>query len=297
MHMADACRLICQQYLIQAALNGTGVRADEDVEYVHEMRVAVRRMRVALRLYGAYFQPDAILGFVDDLGRTGRLLGAVRDMDVALAKARHAHKATGQPGKSLLQAWQQQRDKACSQLLDWLDHDDYAAFTAGFAAFCAKPGRGVKVHEQALSLSPEPLQVRYVAPTVLMQGFAAIRSYEQLLPATGAVHFEPLHALRIDCKYLRYNLEFLRHLLGADGEQLIAPLITLQDVLGDLNDAVVSQQLLKHALSRHKSAPTAAYLEAQLELSRQLAAQAPPLLHAFIAPAMRQCLGRAIARL
>ena len=107
MHMADACRLICQQYLIQVALNETGVRADEDVEYVHEMRVAVRRMRVALRLYGAYFQPDAIHGFVDDLGRTGRLLGAVRDMDVALAKARHAHKATGQPGKSLLQAWQQ----------------------------------------------------------------------------------------------------------------------------------------------------------------------------------------------
>ena len=297
MHMADACRLICQQYLIQVTLNGTGVRADGDAEYVHEMRVAVRRMRVALRLYGAYFQHDAIHGFVDDLGRTGRLLGAVRDMDVALAKARHAHKATGQPGKSLLQAWQQQRDKACSQLLDWLDHDDYAAFTAGFAAFCATPGRGVKVNEQALSLSPEPLQVRYVAPTVLMQGFAAIRSYEQVLPDTGAVHFEILHALRIDCKYLRYNLEFLRHLVGEEGEQLIAPLIALQDVLGELNDTVVSQQLLEHARSRHKSAPTAAYLEAQLELSRQLAAQAPPLLHALIGPAMRQCLGRAIARL
>ena len=64
------------------------------------------------------------------------------------------------------------------------------------------------------------------------------------MPATGAVHFETLHALRIDCKYLRYNLEFLRHLLGAEGEQLIAPLIALQDVLGELNDAVVSQQLL-----------------------------------------------------
>ena len=119
----------------------------------------------------------------------------------------------------------------------------------------------------------------------------------QVLPDTGAVHFEILHALRIDCKYLRYNLEFVRHLLGDDSDRLLAPLRALQDVLGDLNDAVVSQHMLADALSRRKSKSTTAYLSSQVELGHELAAQAPPLLFAFVGPAMRQCLGRALAQL
>lgn len=46
-----------------------------------------------------------------------------------------------------------------------------------------------------------------------------------------------MHQLRIACKYLRYNLEFVRDLLGARAGALISDLRRLQDDLGDLNDA------------------------------------------------------------
>ena len=254
-------------------------------------------MRVALRLYGETFHPHAISSFIDDLGRTGRMLGAVHEMDMAMAKARHAHETSAQPGSSLLHGWQEQRDRAWRKLLAWLNDDDYGAFKAVFAAFCATPGLGTKGREEAWGSSTQPRQLRHVAPALLMDDYVAIRSYEQVLPAAGTAHLETWHGLRVDSRRLLYHLEFLRHLLGNDGEQLIAGLNALQKLLDDLNDAVDSQHMLADALSRRKSKPAAAYLSAQVELGRQLAAQAPPLLFALVSPEMRQCLGRALAQL
>jgi CHAD domain-containing protein len=57
-----------------------------------------------------------------------------------------------------------------------------------------------------------------------------------------------LHALRIECKRLRYSLEFFREVLGPQAKDVIAEVVQLQDHLGDLNDADVANTMLSEFL-------------------------------------------------
>jgi CHAD domain-containing protein len=57
-----------------------------------------------------------------------------------------------------------------------------------------------------------------------------------------------LHALRIACKRMRYTLEFFQEVLGPSTKELIAEIVTLQDHLGDLQDAVVASGILRDYL-------------------------------------------------
>src|SRR4029450_7505707 len=60
-----------------------GTRLGDDVEELHDMRVASRRLRAALSLFADVLPPSAA-SFGDDLRWLGRALGAVRDFDVQL---------------------------------------------------------------------------------------------------------------------------------------------------------------------------------------------------------------------
>ena len=83
---------------------------------------------------------------------------------------------------------------------------------------------------------------------VLYQQLAAVRAFEELLQVPDPP-LEQLHRLRIAFKGLRYALEFFREVLGRDSEQLIEEIKTLQDHLGDLQDAVVTGNLLRDYLN------------------------------------------------
>ena len=108
MHMAEACRLIWREQLTQMVLNEAGVRFSSNPEYVHDMRVATRRARAAAKLYGDYFKPKAIRRYLRYLRRTARLLGAVRDLDVAIGKLeRFGGKKKGTARHFGLQSWRQ----------------------------------------------------------------------------------------------------------------------------------------------------------------------------------------------
>jgi CHAD domain-containing protein len=93
---------------------------------------------------------------------------------------------------------------------------------------------------------PEPYQVRHVAPRLIYTRYETVRAYETVLQEA---QIETLHALRIDCKYLRYTLEFLREVLGHEAEAVIGEVKAMQDHLGDLNDAEVAIGLLSDFLS------------------------------------------------
>ena len=109
-----------------------------------------------------------------------------------------------------------------------------------------------------------------------------------------------LALLRIDCKYLRYNLEFFAHLLGRNAAILIKRLKHLQDVLGELNDAVVGEAMLvRQQEEAEESATTglARKLERQRALIDRLEAVGPNGLDAFTGKDTRKRLARAVARL
>ena len=135
-----------------------------------------------------------------------------------------------------------------------------------------------------------------MTPSMVLDSFERVRCYETWFAGDVEAPVETLHQLRIACKYLRYNLEFTRSLLGPECERIIASLRQLQDDLGDLNDAVVSKRMLAAdgAGADGESGGVASYERAQDRLIRQLRAQAGERFAAFVAPENRRRLLQAV---
>jgi CHAD domain-containing protein/uncharacterized protein YjbK len=300
MHMGEACRILWHEQLTQLLLNEAGVRHSEDPAYVHDARVAIRRARAAAHIYEGYFKPKAIRPHMQPLRKTARLLGAVRDLDVAIAKLERYQQKTRRRTKAdrqeTLSVWRSQRAVAFAALVEWLDSAKYAHFVVDFLAFCRTPGAGIVDMQPQPGETVTPFQVRHVAPTMLVTSFERVCAYEVWFERPGAVPVETLHRLRIECKYLRYNLEFMAGLLGPESAGVIDLLHKLQDDLGDLNDAVVSQQLLSAETVREEKA-VARYEQEQAKIIDKLSNQVRGDFVNFVAGANRLCLWSAIARI
>jgi CHAD domain-containing protein len=257
------------------------------------------------RLFGDFYKPKALSRPLKALRRTARALGAVRDLDVALAKLdRFAAAAEAEGGgftaadfQDLAAEWRVERRQAYRELLAWLDGDAYRDFVAGFAALCRNPGAGALRFETEPGEPPRPHQVRHVLPSAILLNFEQVRAYEPLFEA-GEVPLETLHMLRIDCKALRYSLEPVEHLLGDEGAAMVQRLKGLQDLLGDLNDASVARLRLETLSQGAPALPGLdAYLAHQLAVAAELAPRVPDAWRTFVGPKNRQRLAAALARL
>jgi CHAD domain-containing protein/transposase-like protein len=239
--MAEAGRKVLLFHFERMLLNEPGTRAGEDIEALHDMRVATRRMRSALRVVKPFFKKKAIKPYRKQLRRIARALGDVRDQDVMLEKAQHFvddHPAADL--SPLLDHWQEQREKARRALLAQLDSAKFDRFVSEFYNFLITPGAGARALSDAQKIVA--YRVQHVAPRLIYERYARVRAYE---PVIEDAAFETLHALRIDGKRLRYTLEFFEEVLGPEARDVIKELKKLQDHLGDLNDAVVAGDVLR----------------------------------------------------
>ena len=246
--MSEAGRKVLYLHFSHMIANEPGTRLGQDIEALHDMRVATRRMRAAFQVFTPYFDAKALAPYLKRLRRTGRTLGAVRDLDVLMDKAR-GYQAGLPPEQAaslepLLTHWQARRGIARRQMLKYLDSRAYREFTADFAAFLTTPGVG------ALEIpagEPVPHQVRHVVPGLIFTRFETVRAYEALL---AGAPITTLHRLRIDSKRLRYALEFFRDVLGPETPDLIKQVTGMQDLLGALQDAHVAEGLVAEFLAQ-----------------------------------------------
>jgi CHAD domain-containing protein len=247
--MAEAIRKVLGEQFDVMLANEGGSRLGDDIEHVHDMRVAVRRMRTAFRLFGGYYRRRSIKRFQKDLRDTGRALGAVRDLDVFNREAarylRQQPKRRRHDLDPLLAHWRGQRETARLALIAYLDGEPYRAFVQGFGEFVRSPGAGVK---PVSDVEPERFLVRDVLSSTVWQRYETVRAYGRVFDRAPMA---TLHAWRIDCKYLRYTLEYFQSLLGPDASWLIGEVIALQDHLGDMQDAEVAQGILGDFMAQH----------------------------------------------
>lgn len=241
--MAEAGRKVLRFHFAHMLSHEKGTRLGDDIEELHDMRVATRRMRAAFEVFGVFYKPKLVKGHLKGLRATGRALGRVRDLDVFMEKARHYLETL--PGEErpdldmLLNAWQQERDIERDKMLAHLDSESYQQFKQDFNEFVSTPGAGARPISRN---DPKPDLVRYIAPVLIYTHLADVRTYETII--TNAT-IEQLHALRIEFKKLRYTLEFFREVLGEQAREVINDIKILQDHLGDLNDANVACQILR----------------------------------------------------
>lgn len=243
--MSKAGRKTLRLHFERMLAHKAGTRLGEDIEELHDMRVATRRMRAAFRLFGPYFDPKSIRPYLKGLRQTGRALGPVRDLDVFEEKAQqYLATLTGQADAldGLLTVWQIERVSAREQMLTFLDSRRYSRFVKRFDRFLSTEGAGALPAAEGI-----PDQVQTIAPQLINTRYEAVRAYEPLLDSAS---IELLHALRIDFKQLRYALEFFVPVLGGESKKVIAEIKRMQDHLGDLNDADVAIRLLHGFLAR-----------------------------------------------
>jgi CHAD domain-containing protein len=255
--IAEGARRVLRRFFGRMLAREDAVLKDDDPEDVHQMRVASRRLRAALQVVEGIYDADDIRRYRRGLRRVAQALADVRDLDVfrghvleylvTLPEEAHAEVAP------LVAAIEAQRDKARAALLDDLDERRYRKFKRAFARFLTTPGQGLAAADGIDATT----RVRDFAGSAIWRRYEQWRAHESMLASD-----EGRHEARIAGKRLRYTLEFFAEALGPNVEQLLNPLIALQECLGDLQDSVVARQRVRQ-LGQDKHAGVRAYLEAR----------------------------------
>ncbi len=302
--MSEAGRKTLRFHFYRMLDHEAGTRMGENIEELHDMRVAVRRMRSAMWVFGPYFKKGVLKPYLLGLRRTGRALGRVRDLDVFMEKAQEhiAERSAGDQSalRPLLEAWESERSEARQSMLSYLDGKRYRGFVRSFEGFLEMEGSGGKRPRKD---GPAALRVFQCAPAMIYERDRVVRSYHGFV---REAKLEILHSLRIDIKRFRYTLEFFREVLGEEAESVIRSAVRLQDHLGELHDADVACQLLIEFLDRWRvedrreqiniSGVTGYLVAKQTEL-RDLVDAFPEMWETFGGPEMRRQLGLAVAKL
>jgi triphosphatase len=247
MRLHQALRMIMHNCLIQVGRNENDMlMANGDIEYLHQMRVALRRFRSALNTFSETAPGDEVTAIGKELKWLFRQLNPARDWDILVTETlpdiiSHFPKQTGLPLiREHCQKLRQQYNAAARKrvssrrytrlmldILIWLNKIDQNESLASFV------GR-----DQA---SP-PGDIKTFATTSMAAMHQAIMQTGEKLKGLDA---PALHALRIDIKKQRYIADFFQALYPqASCKRYIALLAALQDDLGAINDYAGTQKFL-----------------------------------------------------
>lgn len=220
-----------------------GVRENQDIEPVHQARVASRRMRAALGMFGDCFDTKKIDKWQKRIRRVTRGLGAARDLDVQIAflerfLARLDEKdKRHRPGvKRLMLRLRQDRDGVQSKVVKTLD--------------ALEKGNAMAEMHGELEKTLFLLRHRAVvlqSPYVFKRAAAHIRDRQRDLLAHEETLDDPLdapghHQLRIGAKRLRYTMEICDPVYDGRLGPVIKAVKKVQSLLGDIHDCDVWAQ-------------------------------------------------------
>jgi CHAD domain-containing protein len=248
--LAEAGRKTWRFHLNVMLANEAGTRLGEDIEALHDMRVATRRMRAAFDVFGQAYKPRILKPYLKGLRATGRALGRVRDLDVFMEKANQYLDTLDESDRHnldpLLESWRAERELARLEMLAYLDSAQYQKFIRRFSDFLDPTDTNAqRAVREARPGTLKVVQIRHLAPIMIYTHLADVRAYQEILDTAAIAQ---LHALRIEFKKLRYTVEFFREILGPETKGVIDDFKQMQDHLGDLNDADVAIILLQDFL-------------------------------------------------
>ncbi len=218
-----------------------GTRSGVDPEDLHQMRVALRRMRSVLKLSGELVG-DGAEPVRAELGWLGQSLGEVRDHDVLIEHLREViagfEVRDQAPGRRLVSKFVSERTAAKRRLTRALSSARYSTLLRE-VSLLTRDGSPVAAAEK---------------PHDLIAGLA--KPHRKLAKAVRALPADPpdddLHALRIHGKKLRYAAELAQTSAKKKQVARIKALLKatkdFQTVLGDHQDAVIAAERMRTVL-------------------------------------------------
>lgn len=237
-----------------------------DIEGVHDMRVATRRLRSISRDFGRYLPKVSLKKFRRAVKGLADALGEVRDEDVALAaveeRARQAPPELRAGFERVAAPKRARRKRARVQLFGALEAETFAAFGEDLSAFLKpRPARQAegqsgqnkfddsRSHAETAEPAGDDGDARgrdenrsdVAALTFREAGREVVERHLRQLVKQSASLFRPhdsegLHDLRIASKELRYSLELFSGCWGGELKPLAKEIARLQSSLGHVHD-------------------------------------------------------------
>ena len=231
--IGQAAFAVMREQFVTLRTHEPGARIGEDPEELHDMRVASRRLRAAIKVFGEAL-PARLRGMEAEIKWLATVLGEVRDLDVQLEQLEawisSADPQDREPLEELRGVFEERREKARRAMFRALDSGRYT--------------RLVRSLELLLRRGPSPRSkaagrpVLAVAPDLVRKRYHKVRKAGDRITQESTE--DAYHDLRKKGKRLRYALEFLSGVYGKPVRELIPPLKAMQDVLGDHQDAEVA---------------------------------------------------------
>jgi triphosphatase len=239
-----------------------GVRLGEDPEELHDMRVATRRMRAAIKLFKNAL-PERARHLRDEMKWVATVLGDVRDLDVQLERLEEWSARADDEGyrdtlRRTSRLLEKQRKEARGRMLAALDSARYERFERSFAEMLKLGPTPSLTPGAAAEEDPPTDEPAAVAGRGLLR--RRYRKWRKLADAIDdASAPEEYHELRKEGKRLRYALEFFAEVYGEDVTgRLIKPLKTFQDDLGLHQDDLVAAEWLRGMVTESRRFPSKA---------------------------------------
>ncbi|NMG29739.1 CHAD domain-containing protein [Aromatoleum evansii] len=238
-----AFRALASACLRQWQANAVGATEDGAPEFIHQLRVALRRLRTLLSLFAPILPPEFVEHWRARLGENARAFAEARDLDVlyeeilapvATDEAEHSGREADSV-IALAERIRSERERARGEALLALDPAAQGRLMIGLtAALHALPDERARDERALADFAVRELE-RLRKKVRRRHAAAADRSRTHL------------HALRIALKRLRYALEFFAPLLPAKPtRRYLATIVRAQNALGFVHDVDVARTRLAH---------------------------------------------------
>jgi len=227
-----------QERLPALAKEIDGVRAAEDIEYVHRMRVASRRMRNALALFGDELPRKHYAAWRDEMRRITKALGAARDTDVQIAwvqefMQRDTDEMQLMGIERLLLRLRQQRTRAQARVVKALDRLENKQILEDMNGALQE----LLVHARVYEIETLPADLYRRANEAIRLRLEEFLAFTPHVPHPERV--SELHQMRIAAKHLRYTLEVFQSLYDRALRKPIKIVKEIQGLLGEVHDCDV----------------------------------------------------------
>ena len=240
----DAIGALINACMAQFIGNFPAFELGDAVAAVHQMRVAMRRLRAVLKLFRRGFPCAEFTGFGSQAKQIAATLGEARNWDVFLQMLRDGPAAAfpEQPGFApIFAAAEQHRAAACEAIRNLLASPETTCFVLSIQAFVARRGWRNALSGDALARLTEPARLFAGANLHRMHGKLLKRGkHLQSLPP------HQRHEVRISLKNIRYAADLFGGLFENRKElrDFLRHTAKLQDLLGSYNDLITAMDML-----------------------------------------------------
>jgi len=238
-----AAVVVLRDLLTTIEVNLPGTLADVDSEFLHDLRVSVRRTRALQRELSKVFPPEPLRCFRDDFKELQQVTGPTRDLDVQLLEFGELERdlpATSAPDVAPLRTLlADHRSAEQRKMVRALRSEPVRVVLRDWSAFL-----------EDLTDAPTTDRPDAARPIGDVAGHRIAKVYKRMVKMGRAIDdaspHEALHDLRKQGKELRYLLEFFSSLYPADVvKPMVGSLKSLQDVLGRFQDCEVQADQLR----------------------------------------------------